>query len=86
MRRRGGGPRRRVAQGRREAGTRRRGPWRGVRAEVEGGEVDGVTAGMSPKAASRVGWQEVAAGMAFGSGEKKGAASPRSDATPWCAA
>ena len=52
---------------------------------IEGGEVDGVTAGMSPKAASRVGWQEVARHGVWVR-RKKGAASPRSDATPWCAA
>ena len=44
VRRRGEGPCRRVAQGRREAGPRRHGPWRGVRAEGERNEVDGIEA------------------------------------------
>ena len=44
VRRRGEGPCRRVAQGRREAGPRRHGPWRGVRAESERKEEDGIEA------------------------------------------
>ena len=41
---RGEGPCRRVAQGRREAGPRRHGPWRGVRADGERNEVNGIEA------------------------------------------
>lgn len=44
VRRRGEGPCRRVAQGRREAGPRRHGPWWGVRAKGERKEVDGTEA------------------------------------------
>lgn len=44
VRRRGEGPCRRVAQGRREAGPRRHGPWRGVRAKGERNEEDGIEA------------------------------------------